>query len=74
MRALVQDTLLDLFFVFMCRRSETSTFGLCKAADVQRCGPGPGRRAVLRQTQFLDHVLCLRNTITSRRYFPVGCV
>ena len=31
--------------VFMCRRSETSTYGLCKAADVQRSGPGPGRRA-----------------------------
>ena len=28
-------------FVFTCRRSETSTFGLCKAADVQRSGPGP---------------------------------
>ena len=27
-----------------CRRSETSTFGLCKAADVQRSGPGPGGR------------------------------
>ena len=39
---------------------------LCKAADVQRSGPGPGRRAheaVQHQTQFLDHVLCLRNTI-----------
>ena len=45
----------------MCRRSETSTFGLCKAADVQRSGPGPGRRAheaAQRQTQFLDHVVC----------------
>ena len=58
-------------FVFTCRRSETSTFGLCKAADVQRSGPGPGRRAheaVQHQTQFLDHVLCLRNTVTSRRW------
>ena len=55
----------------MCRWSETSTFGLCKAADVQRSGPGPGRRAheaAQRQTQFLDHVLCLRNTVTSRRW------
>ena len=63
----------DLFFVCMCRRSETSTFGLCKAADVQRSGPRPGRRAheaAQRQTQFLDHVLCLRNTITSRRNLP----
>ena len=25
-------------FVFMCRRSETSTFGVCKAADVQWTG------------------------------------
>ena len=32
-------------FVFTCRRSETSTFGLCTAADVRRSGPGPGRRA-----------------------------
>ena len=42
--------------VFTCRRSETSTFGLCKAADVQRSGPGPGRRAheaVQHQIQFL---------------------
>ena len=33
-------------------------------------GPGPGGRAqeaVQRQTRFLDHVLCLRNTITRRR-------
>ena len=37
--------LLGLFFVFMCRRSETSTFGWCRAADVWRSGPGPGRRA-----------------------------
>ena len=46
-------------------------FGLCKAADVQRSGPGPGRRAheaAQRQTQFLDHVLCVGNTITSRRW------
>ena len=36
-------------------------------------GLGPGRRAqeaAQRQTQFLDHVLCLGNTITSRRYLP----
>ena len=44
----------------MCRRSEPSTFGLCRAADVRRSGPGPARRAheaAQRQTQFLDHVL-----------------
>ena len=45
MCALVQDTSARSLFVFMCRRSETSTCGLCKAADVQRSGPGPGRRA-----------------------------
>ena len=58
--------------IFFCL-CETSTCGLCKAADVQRSGPGPGRRAheaAQRQTQFLDHVLCLRNTITSRRHLP----
>ena len=43
--ALVQDTSARSLFVFMCRRSETNTYGLCKAADVQRSGPGPGRRA-----------------------------
>ena len=30
--------------VFLCRWSETSTFGLCRAADVRRSGPGPGGR------------------------------
>ena len=57
--------------VFMCRQGETSTFGLCKAADVQRSGPGPRKRAheaAQRQTQFLDHVLCPGNNITSRRW------
>ena len=71
--ALVHDTSTRSLCVFMCRRSETSTCGLCKAADVQRSGPGPGRRAheaAQRQTQFLDHVLCLGSTITSRRYLP----
>ena len=37
---------------------------LCRASDVQRSGPGPGRRAheaAQRQTQFLDHVLRLGN-------------
>ena len=66
-----QDTSARSLSVFMCRRSETSTFGLCKAADVQRSGPGPGRRAheaAQRQTQFLDHVLCVGNTMTSRRW------
>ena len=53
----------------MYRRSETSTCGLCKAADVQRSGPGPGRRtreAVQHLTQFLDHVLSMGITITRR--------
>ena len=43
---------------------------LCRAADVQRSGPGPGRRAheaVQHQTQFLDHVLCLGIIITRLR-------
>ena len=61
----------SLSFCLMCRRSETSTFGVCKAADVQRSGPGSGGRAheaVQHQTQFPDHVLCLGNTVTSRRW------
>ena len=37
--------LLGLTWDPSCRQSETSTFGLCKAADVQRSGPRPGRRA-----------------------------
>ena len=73
MCALVQDTSARSLFVIVCRRSETSTCGLCKATNVQRSGPGPRRRAheaAQRQTQFLDHVFCLRNTITSRRHLP----
>ena len=67
MCALVQDTSARSLFGHMYRRSETS--GLCKAADVQRSGPGPGRRtheAVQHQTQFLDHVLSMGITITRR--------
>ena len=43
----------------MYRRIETSTCRLCKAADVQRSGPGPGRRAH-------EAVLSMGITITRR--------
>ena len=62
--------LLDLF-LSLCADGARQVRLVC--AKPQRSGPGPGRRAheaAQRQTLFLDHVLCLRNTIMSRRYLP----